>query len=87
MTNNITTLVQQAILSSGGINLFAFTANQRQWYCDLVSDGDLPTKDFAIAPGINPGYVTVIEHFLPEAYLSAALEQFNSQYHLGDGKY
>lgn len=45
----------------------------------LQSHGDLPTRAFVLAAGSAAGAGIVIEHFMPESYLQAGLDEFKRQ--------
>ena len=53
------------------------------WHITLATHGALPTRRFSIASVLQDVNGLVIEYFLPEDVLSAALESFKTDY----GKY
>lgn len=46
----------------------------------LQSDGDLPTRQITVTLIAGSDKYSVIEYIMPEAYLAAGLEHFNSEY-------
>lgn len=47
-----------------------------RWECTFLSHGDLPTRAFIITTPVGATPLGVIECFLPERYIAAALAEF-----------
>lgn len=51
-----------------------------EWMITLETHGSLPMQKFVLTADQNDITGLVIEYFMPEEYLSACLEQFQSEY-------
>lgn len=64
-------------------SLIAINRGLPYLHLTLQSHGDLPTRQFTITDPSDSDNGTVIEYFMPEQYLSAALDSFRREYNFG----
>lgn len=63
-----------------GKNTFLITQTSLEISVRLTTHGDLPTKPFVISNFDADNAFNLTEYFMPEEYLEAGLNSFNSEY-------
>ena len=82
LTNLTASFSSAIVVQVDGISSFILPRGENSDVSFTLSDhGDLPTKSFVISTTSATALpVGVVEHFLPESYLAAGLEEFKREH-------
>lgn len=82
VTSTITVAGNTPIIALDGSNLFKMNIAQQFIEFNFLEHGSLPQRAWSVVAGGAASTGRVIEYFLPEDVLAAAIQQFYSEYRL-----
>lgn len=72
--------LERVTIAAGGAVVISLIASNNRIHMPITEYGDLPMRELTITAGAGGALIGVIEYFMPEEYLAAAQDRFNSEY-------
>lgn len=80
LTTGGISVANSMVVTFDGAAPFLITHGEPNLHMTLCTHGDFVTRGFVVSAGAVLTTLTIVEYFMPEKYLAAALEEFMRSY-------